>query len=294
MKNILITGAGSFVGTGVERWLKAWPEEYHVTTLDMRGEGWKSASFSGFQAVLHVAGLVHQKDTKDDPARLPLYTRVNTDLALETARKAREAGVGQFLFMSTESVYGLTAPLGKTVTITKDTPIHPRDNYGISKARAEEGLLKLAGADFKVVILRPPMIYGPGCRGNYPLLSAMAGKLPAFPRVENRRSMLYIDNLAECIRLLIDDEAQGVFCPQNRELVNTGDLVRRIGQCRGRKILLIPGFTWALRLLRPFTGAVDKAFGSLCYDRSLSDYPKDYCVKTLEQSIRETEGVADP
>lgn len=291
MKQVLITGAGSFVGTRVQRHLEAWPEEYTVTTLDMRDGSWKDRSFSEFDVVLHVAGLVHQKKTKDDPAQAELYAQVNTVLAVETARKAKAEGVGQFIFMSTESVYGLTAPIGRTVTITKDTPLAPKDNYGISKAKAEEGIQALAGEDFRVVILRPPMIYGRGCKGNYQTMAALAGKLPVFPKVENQRSMLHIDNLAECIRLIIRDQAQGLFCPQNREYTNTSEMVRLIAMARGKRIVLIPGTAWALKLLSPLTGAVDKAFGSLCYDRSLSDYPEDYCVKSLETSILETEGV---
>lgn len=291
MKQILITGAGSFVGTRVQRYLEAWPEEYTVTTLDMRDGRWKDRSFTGFDVVLHVAGLVHQKKTKDDPAQADLYAQVNTLLAIETARKAKAEGVGQFIFMSTESVYGLTAPIGKTVIITKDTPLSPKDNYGTSKAQAEAGIQALAGEGFRVVILRPPMIYGRGCKGNYQTMAAMAGKLPVFPKVNNQRSMLYIDNLAECIRLIIRDGAQGLFCPQNREYTNTSEMVRMIARARGRHLVLVPGFAWALKLLRPLTGAVDKAFGSLCYDRSLSDYPADYCVKSLETSILETEGV---
>ena len=208
----------------------------------------------------------------------------------ELARKAKADGVGQFLFMSSESVYGLHAPVGKPVVITADTPICPVDNYGISKAKAEAGILALQDETFKVVILRPPMIYGKGCKGNYQTLAKLAKKLPVFPKVENRRSMLYIGNFCEFVRLLVEDSAQGIFCPQNENYVCTSDMVAKIARANGRRIALIPGFTWALKLLRPVTGMVDKAFGSLCYDPSLSDYPKNYCVTDFDASISETEG----
>ena len=290
MKRILITGIGSYIGSHVKAYLEQWPERYQVEMISLRTDDWRQRSFAGFDAILHAAGIVHQPKSKDDPSQAELYDRVNHLLAVEVAEKAKCEGVGQFLFLSTEAVYGIHAPMGKVMTITKDTPLHPDDNYGISKAKAEEGVVALRDDSFKVVILRPPMIYGKGCKGNYQTLSKLAKKLPVFPLVENQRSMLYIDNLCEFIRLLVEDEADGLFCPQNEEYVSTSDMVNRIAHLNGRGILMVLGFGWALKLLRPVTGMVDKAFGSLCYDRSLSDYPKNYCVKSFEESIAETEG----
>jgi len=289
MKKILITGAGSYVGQSVEAHLTRWPESYQVDSLDMIGEGWKASSFRGYDAVFHVAGIVHQAKAKNDPAQAELFDRVNNRLAVETAQKAKAEGVKQFIFMSSASVYGLAAPVGKVVMITKDTPLTPTDHYGISKKKAEEGLLPLADENFRMVILRPPMIYGPGCKGNYQTMAKLARKLPVFPSVENQRSMLYIENLAEFVRLVIDREDAGIFCPQDAQYVNTSEMVNLIAHANGRGILMIPGVTWALKLLRPFTGIVDKAFGSLCYDRSLSDYPESYCRKDLTQAVMETE-----
>lgn len=292
MKNILITGAASYVGTSVEKYLARWPQDYRVDTIGMVDGNWRTASFEGYDAVLHVAGLVHQPDSKDDPSQLQRYLEVNTDLAVQTARKAKADGVRQFLFMSSASVYGLSGSLTEPVVITKDTPLNPRDNYGISKLRAEQGLQALESPAFQVAILRPPIVYGRGCKGNYVTLAKLAKKLPVFPKVHNQRSMVYMENMAELIRLLIDDEARGIFWPQNREYVNTSDMVSQIAHANGRSILLVGGTTWALKLLRHATGMVDKAFGSLCYDHSLSQYTRDYCVKTLEESIWETEGNA--
>jgi len=289
MKNILITGAGSYIGVSVENYLKRWPDRYRVDTVDMVDGSWKERSFRGYDAVFHVAGIVHQEKTKNDPEQAELYARVNTRLAVETARKAKEDGVGQFLFMSSESVYGLSAPLGKTVMITRDTPLAPVDHYGISKAKAEEGLQALKTENFKIAILRPPMIYGKGCKGNYVTLANMAKKLPVFPKVDNRRSMLYIENLAELVRLIVEDGAEGVFCPQNGQYSNTSDMVSQIAHANGHSILLVGGVNWALKLMGLVTAKVDKAFGSLCYAQELSQYTTDYCVKTLQQSIWETE-----
>ena len=289
MKKILITGANSYIGVSVEQYLARWPQSYQVDTVDMVDGSWREKSFRGYDSVLHVAGLVHQPKTKDDPAEADRYDRINHLLAVETAQKAKAEGVGQFLFMSSASVYGLSAPVGKVVMITKDTPLNPTDNYGISKKHAEESLSELREDSFRLAVLRPPMIYGKGCKGNYQTMAKLAKKLPVFLWVDNQRSMLYMENLAEFIRLLIDDRADGVFCPQNNEYVNTSDMVNLIAHANGRGILLIHGFAWVLKLLRPVTGIVDKAFGSLCYDFALSGYEKDYCVKTFRESILETE-----
>ena len=120
-------------------------------------------------------------------------------------------------------------------------------------------------------------------------MEKLAKRLPVFPKVDNLRSMIYVDNLSELIRLIIDDGAQGIFCPQNNEYSNTSDVVSQIAHANRKCILLIGGFSWALKLLRHVTPKVDKAFGSLCYDFEISRYFRDYCVKSLNESIQETE-----
>ncbi len=289
MKKILITGCNSFIGMGVERYLAKWPEAYRVDTVSVRGEAWREASFRGYDAVLHVAGIVHQSKTKDDPEKYPLYRQVNGLLSAAVAEKAKAEGVGLFLFMSSESVYGLTAKVGQTVVITRDTPLNPTDNYGKSKLEAERLLQALAGDRFRVAILRPPIVYGRGCKGNYVTLSRLARKTPVFPKVGNRRSMLYIENLAAFIKLLIDEPRSGVFCPQDRAYVDVGVMARLIAQAHGKKLILLPGFSWALKLLSGRVKAADKAFGSLIYDRGLSDALGPYWVRDLEAAVAETE-----
>ena len=143
--------------------------------------------------------------------------------------------------------------------------------------------------NFRIVILRPPMIYGKGCKGNYPSLARLAKKLPAFPYVNNQRSMLYIDNLAEFVRLMIDNEEQGIFWPQNREFSNTTEIVQMIARAHGKRIIILRGMSWTLKLLSPFTVLVNKAFGSLWYDQEISSYKQEYCLVSLEESIKETE-----
>ena len=156
-----------------------------------------------------------------------------------------------------------------------------------NKVKAENGILPLADDTFKVVILRPPMIYGKGSKGNYPTLVKFAKKMLLFPYVKNQRSMLYIENLMEFIRLMIVNEENGIFFPQNKEYSNTSEMVKMIGAVHGKKVRLVKGFTWVLKILSLFTGLVNKAFGNLCYDLSISEYKKNYRIKTLEESIKE-------
>ena len=290
MKKILITGADSYIGTSIERYLAQWPQQYQVDTVDMVDGSWSERSFAGYDTVFHVAGIAHSDTGNVSEERKALYYKVNTDLTVETAKKAKAEGVGQFIFMSSAIVYGDSAPIGQQKVITADTPLAPANFYGDSKVQAEKGILPLNDDDFHVVVLRPPMIYGPGSKGNYPVLSKLAQKLPVFPKVANQRSMLYIGNLAEFVRLMNENREQGIFWPQNGEYSNTTELVRLIANAQGKNILIVPGLGWALKLLGHATGLVNKAFGSLSYDMELSRYREDYRKYSLAESIELTEG----
>ena len=288
MKRILITGTKGYLGTSLKQYLSQWPE-YAVTSLGLREDRWEAFDLRGYDAVYHAAALVHQKKTKDGPACLGEYRKINRDLTLRLAEKAKAAGVGQFLFLSTEAVYGLTAPYGKEIVIGAHTPTAPVDNYGISKLEAEQGLQELASASFRVAILRPPLIYGKGCTGNFRTLEKMADRLPCFPKIENRRSMLYVENLNALVKLLIDRQDSGLFCPQDPEPLCTSQVVRAIAQAKGKRLALVPGFGWALGLLGHVSGSVGKAFGSLRYDQALSRYPQPYQLVSFPESVFRSE-----
>lgn len=290
MKKILIAGANSFIGISFETYIKDhFAEGYVVDTVDMIDGSWREKDFSGYDSMFYVAGIAHSDSGKISPEREKLYYAVNTDLTIETAKKAKADGVKQFIFMSSAIVYGESAPIGKNRIITKDTPVGPENCYGDSKVQAENGIRPLSDDSFKVVILRPPMIYGKGSKGNYPTLAKLAMKTPIFPDVQNQRSMLYVGNLCEFVRLMIENEESGTFWPQNSEYSNTGKMVAMIAAAHGKKLTLVKGFGWALKLLSCFTGLVNKAFGSLCYDMALSTYKTDYRIKSLKDSIEETE-----
>jgi UDP-glucose 4-epimerase len=290
MKKILITGANSYIGTSFENYIKKnYPEDFTVDTVDMRDGSWKEKSFSDYDAIFHVAGIAHSDNGKISKEKEKLYYSVNTDLTIETAKKAKADGAKQFIFMSSAIVYGNSAKIGKRKVITKDTPTSPANCYGDSKVQAENGILPLNDESFKVVVLRPPMIYGEGCKGNYQTLRKLALKLKLFPYVKNERSMLYVGNLLEFVRLMIVNEESGIFFPQNDEYTNTSEMVKLIAEANGKKIHLVKGFTWALKILSLFTGLVNKAFGSLTYDKVMSEYREKYALQGLETSIHLTE-----
>ena len=292
MKKILITGANSYIGTSFEKYIEEnYPKQYEIDTVDMIDGSWREKSFSGYDSVFHVAGIAHSDSGKISAEKEKLYYSVNTDLTIETAKKAKADGARQFIFMSSAIVYGDSAPIGKDKLITKDTPVSPANCYGDSKVQAENGIRPLNDDNFKVVILRPPMIYGKGSKGNYPLLSKIAQKTPVFPYVKNERSMLYIENLCEFVRLMIENEESGTFCPQNAEYSNTSELVKMIAEAHGKRVVLVKGFGWLLKLLSHVTPVVNKAFGSLRYERDMSGCGGLNLI-SLYNSIEKTESTS--
>ena len=280
MKRVLITGKNSYIGTSLENWLMREPDKYKVDTIDMKDGSWKEKDFSSYDVVFHVAAVVHQKE---QPEMKQLYFKVNRDLAYETAQKAKQDGAEQFIFLSSMSVYGIENGI-----IDKSTPLNPNSAYGKSKIEAEELINKLQDDAFIVATLRPPMVYGKECRGNYPRLAGLALKTPVFPKVENKRSMIYIDNLSEFVKQLIDNKSGGLFFPQNAEYVNTSEMVSLIAEAHGKRIVMTKLFNPLLRLLNVST--VNKVFGDLVYDMSMSDYEFDYRVFGFRDSIKATEG----
>lgn len=301
-KKVLITGAGSYIGESFESYAKEhYADNFEIDTLDMIDEGWKNKDFRGYDIVYHVAGIAHADVGNVSEETRQKYYAVNTELAIDTAKKAKEAGVKLFVFMSSMIVYGDSAPYGKQKMITAETKPEPANFYGDSKWQADKGVRALADADFKVAVLRPPMIYGKGSKGNYPTLAKMAKKLPVFPDVENQRSMLYIENLCEflCQIFLVDVEAYSehgnLFFPQNAQYTRTSEMVKLIAEAAGHRIVmskvLAPMVFLAGKVPGKVGGLVDKAFGSNCYAQDMREYQNlEYRVVNLKESIRRAEG----
>lgn len=281
MKNILITGANSYIGTSFEKWLEQSEGDYRVDTLDMIDPKWRQYDFSPYDAIFHVAAIVHKNEKNMDPT---LYDKVNRDLPIELAGLAKAAGVKQFVFLSSMSVYG-----NKEEVITKETKENPSTFYGKSKLAAEKGLMQLESADFKVLMMRPPMVYGPKATGNYTRLSKLSRITPIFPNIANQRSMIYIDNLLEFVRKAIDTNLSGFHFPQNKEYVTTSQLVKTIRDVNGKKTLLTAIFNPIIKPLSNFS-QFNKLFGNLVYEQELSTEAFDYQIADFEESVIKSEG----
>ena len=296
---ILITGEHSYVGEQVERYLEeynaklfsneAGKKRYRIDTISLFGEEWKKKDFSEYDVVFHVAGIAHGRVKENTEEGRKQYFTVNRDLTYQLALKAKAEGVSQFIFMSTMAVYGGN----KEQRITKDTIPSPSSAYGESKLQAEWLIGELEENQFKVAILRPPMIYGEGCKGNYPKLAKLVKLLPCFPKVGNRRSMLYIGNLTEFIRLLVENRDRGIFFPQNKEYVDTGEMIYEIAKAHYRTCITIPGLQKPLQLMQNLPGKIGrisgKVFSSFYYQKDCSEYREEYRIFSFEDSIKRTE-----
>ena len=278
---ILITGKNSYIGESIIKHCSN--NSLKFSELDVRTDIWKKEDFSKYDTIIHLAAIVHKPNTSEE-----IYEKVNFELALNIAQKAKNENIKQFIFFSTESVYGKMN--GKIDFQTKE---NPSNYYGKSKLKAEIELLKLQDENFKICIIRPPMVYGKGCKGNYCTLSKIARKFPIFPNIENKRSMIYIENLCEFVKLMIINRESGKFFPQDKEFVNTANMVRLISKENNHNIRLYSFFNFFVKLIIKFPGKIgklcNKAFGDLYYDMTMSEYKQNYRVKTFEQAIHETE-----
>lgn len=279
---VLITGAGSYVGESVRKYILSTSSDFEIDAVDTMGDNWKKADYSQYDVVYHVAGIAH---VNADPKMEPLYYKVNRDLTIAVAEHAKAAGVKQFIFMSSQIVFHESQSL-KSEVLTKDTKENPNGFYGDSKLQAEIGLHKLEDESFKVCILRPCMIYGPNAKGNFPRLAKLATKVPFFPCRHNKRSMLYIDNLAEFVKQAIIRGLSGTFYPQNKEQADTVEIIRFFAKQAGHKV-------WISRIFNPFVWLgsfvlqpINKMFATYYYDPSMSKMDFDYQLVSFEESLK--------
>lgn len=282
MKKILITGKNSYIGTHIKNWLEKEQDNYEVTELDVRNDDWQKEDFTKYDIIIHVAGIAHVSTNKklED-----LYYKVNRDLAIQVANKAKKENVKQFIFMSSMIIYGDDELFGTNKKIDKNTKPQPKNFYGNSKLQAEEGIKKLEDADFKVVIIRTPMVYGPNCKGNFVKLKKIAKISPIFPDIQNERSMIYIDNLCEFIKQAIDKEKSGTFYPQNKEYISTKQIIEVMTETMNKKMHFIKLFNPILKLLAKKINLINKVFGTKVYEKELSEN-FEYIVVDNKESIR--------
>ena len=281
---ILIIGKNSYIGNHIDEWLSKYRHE--VKQLDVLTDEWKTYDYSSYDAIVHVAGIVHQPDCND----WELYKRVNTDMPIAIAKMAKSQGVKQYIFFSTMGVYGLGKKLIPNV-VDEDTPLLAESMYGKSKLLAEEGLVRLQDTDFDVVCVRPPSVYGKGCRGGYITgFVSIVRCCPIIPQAyENvKQSFVYIDNLTEFVRVVIENKLHGVFCPQDNKSVSANELLRAITIGLGMKYRASRMLGLLVRLFH-FIPLIKKAYGGVEYSMSLSSFDKiKYVIVPFEEGIRRT------
>lgn len=286
MKKVLITGKNGYIGTEFYKWIKINSTKISIEFIDVKTNEWKNKNFSNYDVVLHLAGIAH---SSRNPKLKDLYYKVNRDLTFDLAKKSRQDGVKQFIFMSSIIVYG-EGSLNKTKIDGNTIPV-PSNFYGDSKLQAEKLIKELEDDSFNIVVIRPPMIYGRNSKGNYSKLSKLSKLTPVFPDFYNERSMLHIDNLSSFIAAIILKNVKGTFFPQNKSYVTTSELVKTIAEVNDKKLILVPWFNYLIKILIKKQEIFNKLFGNLVYDQKLSEHQNlnDYWVNDFYESIVKTE-----
>lgn len=269
---VLITGKNSYVGKNIGNFLLYKNMEVkYVSVRNCISED----EFTDVDVVVHCAAIVHKKEAKF----AILYDKVNYELTVDIAEKAKKKGVKQFIFMSTMAVYGKSEG-----EINGNTPLQPKTLYGESKLKAEKALEKIADENFKVSIIRPPMVYGRSCPGNYKKLRMLALKLPVFPLVENKRSFIYVENLAYFVWNTISEGKEGIFMPMDSKTESTDTMSKYICSVNNKEIKFSPFLGKMVKKIP--LNSLKKAFGSLYYGNDIAEVVS---FTGLQEAINYTE-----
>lgn len=283
MKRVLIIGDDSYIGCKIKEWIERFPALYEVCIVSSRNNMWKGADFSNFETIINVAGLAHINNITEDMK--PKFYAINRDLPIAIGTWAKEHGVKHFIHFSSMNVYGDYCDNLHTRDCERPTSF-----YGDSKYQGDLGLRKLEDEGFKISYVRPPFVYGKDCKGNYHTVRKIANKMPFFPNFKNKKSMIYIDNLCEFIRLVVEHKVAGVLTPQNKELVSTAVLVKTIATVHGKKLWMPVFFNPFIAVANKLIKKIRRGFGNDNYDLSLSNYfDFKYSVVDFEKSVELTE-----
>lgn len=285
-KKVLLVGVGGYIGGKFLEYIEKNYSDWQIHAVSSRNQKWAEVNFCGYDAVYNVSGLAHANARQGSEEQ---YYAVNGQLPIDIATKAKAEGVPMFVQMSSQIVYGDMSRLGEKKIITADTVPSESSIYGKSKMMAERGLQKLADDTFQIAIIRPPLIYSEYARDNFPRLVNFAKKMPVFPKLKNSQSMIYVDNLCELVKLIIENNAGGIYYPQQECYIETSKIVADIAKAVGNRMWQTRIFNPALCLLSklPYFAFIQKAFGSIVYDMELSNhFGGKYRVISYEESIR--------
>lgn len=265
--NVAIIGKNSYIGNSIENYLFANYNNYKVEQLDVKNISYQSYDYSKYDVIIHVAAIVHKKNMNDSE----IYKKVNTDLPIKIAELAKGQGVKQFIFLSSMSVYGRHKKV-KNYEITENEKLLPFSLYGKSKMEAEKKLQKMHDKNFIVSIVRPPSVYGKKCKGNlFKVYFKLAKALYVIPNsFQNiKQGLLHIDNLCYCIERIIANKESGLFMPQDKELLSTGEIIFTIRTIIGKKAIC-SNFLGKILSLFIFIPFLKKIYGSIAYSEKLS------------------------
>ena len=259
-KTLMLTGATGFVGS---RFAVLNAGKYEFKTIPWQQLSDPVPDLAGVDIIVHLAALNHRMDKVPDED----YMKSNFELTKLLAEKAKSDGVGHFVFLSTVKVYGEANIEGKP--FTEIDTCNPQDAYGQSKLNAENALTSLKSESFKVSIIRSPLVYGPGVKGNMLRLIKLA-KSPfplGFKGIENNRTMVFVDNLVALIDRIIEQGQPGVFLAADDQPVSTSDAVIMLREALNKRanIFQMPGILLSLMgLVAPKLKT--RLFDSLIFD----------------------------
>lgn len=258
---LLITGSSGFVGS---YFTSKYKEKYEIKTFSFLKDDINNLDCGDIDVVFHLSALVHQMGG----ASAEEYEKVNVTQTLELAKKAKKSGTKHFVFMSTVKVYGEET----NNKYSEKSICTSEDEYGKSKLKAELELQKLEDENFKVSIIRTPIIYGYGVKANIKNLVNLVNKVSILPfgKIENKRSMVYIGNLCHLVDEVITEQKVGIFLASDDEPLSTSKLIKLISKNLDKKIYLIkiPFFESLLKILKP--SFHKRLYGSLEVDNSIT------------------------
>ncbi len=268
MIKVLLTGASGFVGNN---FLQRYGDEFAITPVSLKSFPPESLDLSAYDCILHCAALVHQMQGAPEQQ----YFTINFELTKKLADTAKKAGVTHFVYISTAHVFGDSGDLYQhNKRLNERSPCHPQDPYGKSKLAAERYLQSISDKTFIVSIVRPPMVYGRGAKGNIIGLIKLVKKLPIIPLgyKRNARSIVYVGNLCHYLALIIRKKAAGIFLPQDRKPISIGVLVETIALASDAKRTILNPPQILLKVLFILTPKISlRLFGTLAMNSKEGD-----------------------